>query len=58
MGSTIFYASIVHDEKIVDEYLSLLNDVFDKIALCENGKLFIDDILEGPVCHNTFKRLN
>ena len=31
---------------------------FDKIKKCEDELLKIDNLLEGPVCHSGFKRLN
>ena len=46
-----------HTEKIVDDYFEKLDPIFSIIADCENG-LNVDDLLEGPVCHAGFKRLN
>ena len=42
---------------IIDEYFEHLDPIFAKIGECENGRN-IDDLLEGPVCHARFKRLN
>jgi glutamate-1-semialdehyde 2,1-aminomutase len=58
LASTNFYASIAHDDNYFDIYFNVLNDVYRKIAECENGKVNIDSLLEGPVCHSGFKRLN
>ena len=58
LASTIFYASIVHDNKIIDSYLNALDDVFKTISGCENGDISIDNLLKGSVCHSGFERLN
>ena len=58
LGSTIFYASTKHKIKVLDNYLELLNNVFEKISLCEKGLESIDNLLECNVCHDGFKRLN
>ena len=38
-------------------YINDLNDVFTLIEECEKGKS-VDELLEGPICHDGFKRLN
>ena len=53
-----YYISVAHTKPIVDLYLNELRPVFQTIKGCEDGTLFIDEILHGPVCHNTFSRLN
>ncbi len=58
LASTNFYASTAHNEGNIDQYIQHLRDVFAKIKRCENGELKIDDLLDGPVCHSGFKRLN
>ena len=42
---------------IVKNYFTELESVFAVISECENGKN-INALLEGPVCHSGFKRLN
>ena len=42
----------------VDEYLSILNDLFRTISKCESGEINIKDLLDGPVCETGFGRLN
>ena len=32
--------------------------IYNKINKCESGILDINNILNGPVCHSGFKRLN
>ena len=58
LASTNFYASIAHEDKYIQKYFSELDKVYGIIKKCENQELEIDKILEGPVCHSGFKRLN
>jgi len=57
LATNSVYVSIEHKSKIVDEYFNELRPIFTTIAECENGR-DIDDILESPVCHDGFNRLN
>ena len=58
LASTNFYAAIVHEDKYFDQYFDSLNDVYHSISMCIKGDLNINELLEGPVCHSGFKRLN
>lgn len=58
LASTNFYASIAHSDEDFDLYFDALNSIFKTIKKCEEGYLNIDLLLEGPVCHSGFKRLN
>ena len=58
LASNLFYASISHKEELINNYFELLDNVFTKIAKCENGYLSIEDLLESPVCISGFQRLN
>jgi glutamate-1-semialdehyde 2,1-aminomutase len=58
LSSTNFYASMAHNTENIDKYGEQLKEVFGLIQKCENGEIRIDDLLEGPVCHSGFKRLN
>ncbi len=58
LAGTIFYASTAHSEKILNTYISDLDDVFYKISECEKGNMRIKDLLEVPVVHSGFNRLN
>ena len=40
-----------------DEYAAILDNVFKLIADCENGQS-LKNLLDGPICHAGFKRLN
>jgi len=55
-GSSV-YVCTEHTKQIIDDYFAQLGPVFSSIADCENGRN-VDDLLEGPVCHSGFKRLN
>lgn len=57
LAGTSFYASTAHSSDIVERYLDKLSDVFKVIAECEDGK-DVYSLLNGPVCHSGFKRLN
>jgi glutamate-1-semialdehyde 2,1-aminomutase len=51
------YACLSHTPAIVSGYLEALDPVFALVRECEEGRS-IDALLEGPVCHDGFKRLN
>ena len=57
LGSNLCYLSIAHTNEIIEQFTELLDPLFKIIADCESGKN-IDDLLEGPVCHDGFRRLN
>lgn len=58
LASTNFYASIAHEDNYIQKYFSELDKVYAIIKKCENLELNINDLLEGPICHSGFKRLN
>lgn len=58
LASNNFYASIAHSDLNMEQYFEALNPIFKIIKNCEDGYLNIDSLLEGPVCHSGFKRLN
>ena len=57
LASTSCYVSLAHTPDLIKDYLDHFDDVFALIAECENGRS-VDDLLEGPVCHSGFQRLN
>ena len=57
LASTLCYVCISHTKEIIDIYIENLDQVFSLISNQENMQK-IDDLLEGPVCHSGFKRLN
>lgn len=58
LASTNFYSSTAHKQEHLESYFNALDEVFSIINKCENEVLNIDNLLEGPVCHSGFKRLN
>jgi glutamate-1-semialdehyde aminotransferase len=58
LASIILYSSVAHTKPMIDEYLNELDALFNIISKCESGELNINLLLEGPVCHGGFKRLN
>jgi glutamate-1-semialdehyde 2,1-aminomutase len=57
LAGTSVYVCTEHASSLVDAYIHELSYVFDLINQCENGRS-IDSLLEGPVCHASFRRLN
>ena len=58
LASTNFYASTAHTDQHLESYFNALDPVYAIIAKCESDVLNIKDLLDGPVCHSGFKRLN
>jgi glutamate-1-semialdehyde 2,1-aminomutase len=57
LASTGLYTCIAHDEATLDLYFDALDPVFALVAECQQGRP-VDSLLEGPVCHSGFSRLN
>jgi len=57
LAANSVYVCMDHTEQVVDEYFEKLDPIFLKIKECDNG-ININDLLEDPVCHAGFKRLN
>jgi glutamate-1-semialdehyde 2,1-aminomutase len=57
LASTHVYVCTAHTESVIDGYFEALDPVFATIAACEGGRP-VDPLLDGPVCHSGFKRLN
>lgn len=58
LASTNFYACTEHKDRYIEDYFSELDSVYNVLSKCESGDKNIMDLLEGPICHNGFKRLN
>lgn len=58
LASTNFYACTAHTDAHLNSYFEALDGIYSTIAKCEAGKLDANTLLEGPVCHSGFKRLN
>jgi glutamate-1-semialdehyde 2,1-aminomutase len=57
LAGTSCYTCLSHTPDVIEPYLDALDGVFDLIAECEEGRP-VETLLEGPVCHGGFKRLN
>ena len=57
LAATSCYVSLAHTSDVIEPYLAALDEVFDLIAECEAGRS-VEELLDGPVCHDGFKRLN
>jgi len=58
LASTSFYSSISHDESKLDLYFTALDEVYKLISNCEKEIIKVESLLNGPICHSGFKRLN
>jgi len=58
LASTNFYACTAHKDEHLNSYFEALDSIYATIAKCESEVLNTNDLLEGPVCHSGFKRLN
>ena len=58
LAATSCYVCIDHTSDIVDSYFQALDPIFSLISDCDIGCSSIEDLLEGPVCHSGFRRLN
>lgn len=58
LASTNFYACTEHKDNYIEDYFDALDGVYKIISDSELGNKNIHDLLEGPVCHSGFKRLN
>jgi hypothetical protein len=57
LATRAFNATYAHDERIVEEYLAAVEDVFAILARgLEQGT--VEKMLKGPVAHTGFARLN
>ena len=57
LASNAVYVSLVHTPEVIEKYFYELDNIFKKIKNCEEGKDILK-MLEGPICHSGFYRLN
>lgn len=57
LASNCVYACIEHNPEILKGYFEALDPIFKLIKECEGGRNVMD-LLNGPICHGGFKRLN
>ncbi len=57
LSSNNIYVSTAHTEEVLNSYFKELDLIFAVIKDCEEG-LDVNKILQSPLCHTGFKRLN
>ncbi len=57
LASNSIYVCTQHTPAVVNDYFESLEPLFKTIQECENGR-DVMSILQGPICHGGFKRLN
>lgn len=57
LAATGTYACLAHTPEVLARYTEALDPVFGLIAQCENGR-DVMSLLEGPICHAGFRRIN
>lgn len=57
LAATSVYVCTEHTQEVLDKYFAELDPVFAQISRCAQGEP-IDPLLQGPVCHAGFARLN
>ena len=58
LATNLIFVCIQHSKSLIDNYFEELDKVFSLIKKCEEDDSLIDKLLDGPVCHKGFKRLN
>ena len=58
LASNTVYTCISHTDQVIDAYFNRLAPIFETIGSYHNNKEDISDLLEGPISHGGFKRLN
>ncbi len=56
VGNSV-YVCTEHSDEIIDSFFNALLPIFEQIKECEAGK-DINSLLDGPICHTGFARLN
>jgi glutamate-1-semialdehyde 2,1-aminomutase len=57
LASNVMFLCTEHNDDILDGYFEMLDPIFATIKECEGGKNVVE-LLDGPICHAGFKRLN
>ncbi|MDC0008648.1 aminotransferase class III-fold pyridoxal phosphate-dependent enzyme [Amylibacter sp.] len=57
LAANSVYVCTEHTKGVVDGYFDSLDPIFGLIRDCEDGR-DVSDLLNGPVCHGGFSRLN
>ena len=57
LATNLMFICTEHSPEVLDGYFEALDPVFGLIRKCEDG-LDVKTLLNGPVCHTGFRRLN
>ena len=57
LATNTVYVCTEHNDELLEEYYYHFEAIIKIISECENGRS-IDSLLDGPVCHSGFARLN
>ena len=57
LAANSIYVCTEHTPEFIEGYIDALDPVFTLIRECEDGRDVVS-LLDGPVCHGGFKRLN
>ena len=58
LATNTIYVSVAHKQSDIKHYFAVLDKIMNIIALCENDDFKIDQVIDGPLCHSGFERLN
>ena len=58
LSSDKFYASIAHDNDTLDKYFNSLDDVYNLLSKYVHDINQVKKMLDNPIRHSGFKRLN
>lgn len=58
LAGTSVYVCTEHTPEVLERYFESLDPIFGLIKQCENGDKDVLNLLNGPICHSSFKRLN
>ena len=57
LASNSIYVCTEHSSEILEDYFNALDPVFKLIKELEEGRDY-KELLNGPICHSGFRRLN
>ena len=58
LAANSIFVCVEHKERYLNRYFEELNKILKIIKLCEEDKIDPQSLLDGPICHSGFKRLN
>jgi len=58
LAGNLFYPSVEHSEKDMDDFFTSLDKVLNKLSSIISNEENLLKYINGPVCHSTFQRLN